>query len=184
MKKFFVSVLLLLAFVGFNNLNAQFKQGDFEFGFGGTGGWEKASYISSIELKYVSLSLIPGYYVIDGLSIEPEIGMTFMEKIKPAFSLIGNVSYTFLLPKAPIGIFARVGYGITNSSNTPGDITYYRGWGNNDANIFNLGAGAKFLLDPKVYIRSEILYRNIKWKVSEESTTKFIVFLIGLGIVL
>ncbi len=184
MEKFFIS-LLLTTFVGLHSLNAQFKQGNFEFGFGGTGGWEKVSSetVYSLELKYVSLSLISGYYVIDGLSIEPEIGMTFMEKIKPAFSFIGNVSYTFLLPETPMGVFARMGYGVTNSSNTPGDIIYSRAWGNNDANIFNLGAGAKFLIDPKVYIRSEILYRNIKWrKVSEEH--EFIVFLIGLGIVL
>lgn len=184
MKNCFFIIILLLAFVSFSNLNAQFKQGNFEFGFGGTGGWEKVSSVSSVEYKYVSLSLMPGYYVIGGLSIEPEIGMTFMEKIKPAFSLIGNISYTFLLPETSTAIFARVGYGITNSRNTPGDITYYRGWGNNDANIFNLGAGAKFLIDPKVYIRSEILYRNIKWRGISDEEYKFIVFLIGLGIVL
>lgn len=105
MKKFFVPFILFVAFVGY--LHAQFKQGNIELGFSGTAGWQKYSSAVSISMKYASLSLLPGYYVSDGLSIEPEIGMTFMEKVKPAFFFVGNLSYTFLLPTTtPIGVFA------------------------------------------------------------------------------
>lgn len=188
MKKFFISFILLVAFVGY--LNAQFKQGDFELGFTGTAGWQNYSSANNISMKYASLSLLPGYYVIDGLSIEPEIGMTFIERIKPAFFFVGNLSYTFLLPpRMPIGVFARIGYGVANSSHIPGEIFYSGGYLDTKSNIFNLGVGAKFLLDPKVYIRSEIIYRNIntkyKWEGDEFSEkSEFIVFLIGLGIVI
>jgi hypothetical protein len=145
---------------------AQFKQRDFELALGGTLGTAttKLEYegLSNEETQsYVYLALTPGYYIIDGLSIELDLGLRAMEEVKPGQLALLNLSYTYLLPSTHIGLFGRVGYGISNCVSVPGflDLDLSRRSEDLDIGVLNAGVGGKFLMSESVFIRTEVNYR-------------------------
>jgi hypothetical protein len=130
---------------------------------------------------------MPGYYLIDGLSIELEYGLMAVEDSRPFHSIIGNLSYTYPLPESSVALFARAGYGVSNGRALYSVIM--SGGGEMDYGILNLGAGAKILLSRMAYLRGEVNYRSYSKSDSDEFgestyTLSHIALLFGLGIVL
>ena len=58
---------------------------------------------------YLSLALRPGFYIIDGLVVEPEFLWTAMDRNPPSYSLSGNIAYNFTIPESRITPFLLVG---------------------------------------------------------------------------
>ena len=102
-----------------------FTKGSWELNLSGDMGsqtskseYESSGYSeeNSSDLTYFQLHIIPGYFLIDGLSFEPELDFLFAEENKPSYSLIPMLSYTYLLPNNPkLALYVRGGYGLTNS---------------------------------------------------------------------
>ena len=113
----------------------------------------------SSDYTYFQLHIIPGYFLIDGLSFEPELDFLFVEDSKPSYSLIPILSYTYLIPSNPnLAIYIRGGYGLTNSYNHFGALL--RQSGDLDIGVINVGAGLKILATENFCIRTEINYRR------------------------
>jgi hypothetical protein len=145
-----------------------FTKGSWELNFSGDMGSmssttknESAGYSSeySSDHTYFQLHLIPGYFLIDGLSFEPELDFLFVEDSKPSYSLIPILSYTYLIPSNPnLAIYVRGGYGLTNSYNYFGALL--RQSSDLDIEVINVGAGIKILATENFCIRTEINYRR------------------------
>jgi opacity protein-like surface antigen len=156
--------------------SAQFKKGDVELSFSGSlgsntitesssGGY---SFSNSSTEKYLFFSVSPGYYLLDGLSVEPEISFTANQHEQPAQYLLLNLSYTYLLPNSREALFLRAGYGISNSVQMPvlGAAVVHTSDKFN-VGVLNLGAGAKFLVTQSVILRAEVNYRSHTWSNDE-----------------
>lgn len=194
MKRFVVSIIIIAAFCGANELAAQFKKGNVELNFGGSAGFSSSESKSgsnshSSDQKYLTLSLMPGYYIIDGLSFEPEIGITSVESIKPGFLLLANMSYTHLFSNNHTAFFCRIGYGVSNASSITGVNMYSRMLNEMDMSVFNMGGGFKFLLGSNVYIKTELNYRSFSWEKEyssskNEYSTSILSTVFGIGLAL
>ena len=68
------------------------------------------SHGSGNDEFYSEISLALGFFILDGLSIEPEIQYNFFSG-DATLSVIGNVSYTFNIPGKNIYPFIKIGYG-------------------------------------------------------------------------
>lgn len=153
---------------------AQFKQGDWELGLVGSLGSlsvtnsynynsQYYNYSSSNSVSksytYAVISVSPAYFIANGFSIEPEFGLFALEEQSPGEYIVGNLSYTYLLPDSKIAIFAHAGYGVSNCILfTYNDIPYNRASQNLDVKLINMGAGLKFLVTSSVILKSEINY--------------------------
>jgi hypothetical protein len=148
---------------------AQFKQGDVELSFSGSlGSWNNSSsssgYNYSESRNMAIISVVPGYYIVDGLSLEAELGLLAEEKAKPAQYLLGNVSYTYLIPESRVALFGRVGYGASNSVQIPVQLGIVSRVTNNfDVGVFNAGAGVKILVSQGAALRAEVSYKSHSW---------------------
>ncbi len=169
------SVLLLAAAVAC----AQFKKGDVELSFSGSiGSWSNhysdtysggGSYSSSDSRNYVFLAVSPGYYLADGLSVEPEFSLMAAEESKPIQYLLMNLSYTHLLPNSIVAPYARAGYGVANSVQMAGmTVLPIEASSKFDIGVFNAGAGVKVLLNRFVVLRTEINYKSHAWSDSQD----------------
>ena len=166
------AVLLVVLFALAVPANAQFKKGDFELtllGDLGSVSWESTLSYSFFEgrtstddgtTKYAYLALTPGYYIIDGLSVELELGLMAIEKMKPAQHVIGNVSYTHTFDESIFAPFARIGYGVSNSIYLPMLRIPGRESDKLDIGILNMGLGLKIRLGDVAVFRSEINYKK------------------------
>ncbi len=165
-----ISMLLLTASLS----NAQFKEGDVELSFSGSiGSWSPPSTPDyKIESEnYASFYIVPGYYVVNGLSIEPELGLMAMEKSKPGQYVLMNLSYTYLIPDSKIGCFVRAGYGLANAFEYPfGNGIVVPASDKFNVGVLNLGAGAKFLISSNVLIRAEFNFKQHSWTYEYNST--------------
>lgn len=163
-----VAALLALLLLGYSSSNAQFKQGQVELSFSGSIGSFSPPSTPDYKLdaqNYVSLYVVPGYYILDGLSVEPELGLMAEESSKPAQYLLLNLSYTYLIPETKIGCFVRGGYGISNSMEYPfGNGVVIPASDKFNVGVLNLGVGAKFLISSSVLIRTEFNYKKHSWK--------------------
>jgi hypothetical protein len=169
------SVLLLTASI----TCAQFKKGDVELSFSGSlGSWSNEfsdsysggiSHTYSDSHNYLFVAISPGYYLEDGLSVEPELSLMAAEKSKPIQYLLLNLSYTYLLPNSVIAPYAIAGYGLSNSVQMAG-MTVYPLLASNKFNVgvFNAGAGVKFLLNRFVVLRTEINYKSHAWSETQD----------------
>ncbi len=107
---------------------------------------------------YLNLNVSLGYYFLDGLSFEPELGLNLTFDEVSAL-VLGNISYTFNTELRTTFPYLKVGYGFT-------DIQNYR---NSGAGIFeslnykviNVGAGIKFQQSNKRAFKMEISYKQI-----------------------
>ncbi len=123
MKQIFLLLMVLLII---STCNSQvkvisgrplYKQGNFEFSFSANVGESSQKvkdvysyydyYDSSYHLNnyehsdgalYVQVGASIGYYLIDGLSVEPELNLNIPFG-QTSISLIGNLCYTFSVPK-------------------------------------------------------------------------------------
>jgi hypothetical protein len=162
--RFYYILIILLTF-NYSILSAQFKKGNLEFDANCAIGLthstvEYNSGSASSNLDYLTMSLISGYYLSDGFSIEPEIGYTIMTYYNPSITLLVNASYTYLIPDDKYAYFIRGGYGITNVSNLPG-FSVFSGENDKklDINLLNFGGGFKILISKNALIRIEFGYQ-------------------------
>jgi hypothetical protein len=195
----FYSVLFVFIALSLSS-QAQFKKGDVELSGAFTLGNEKSSMeytkgntgSSSNSQSYLFFTFSPAFYITDGFAIEPELGFTAVEKIEPGIMLLANISYTKLLNESNTALFGHIGYGLSNASSIPG-LNMYNSMGSVDhelkIGVFNVGAGLKFMIAQKVFLKTELNYRNFSFTVDRTSyaydeSVSIVSVLIGLGIVL
>jgi hypothetical protein len=173
MKQAIVTVLLV--FGVFGSARAQFRAGNMEITLlGGGGSVTRNSSRSGIggpassseSVVYLSLSVMPGIYLTDGLSIEPEV-QYYLESPEgsdaySAYGLTACLSYTFLGGSVALP-FVRAGYSVANG-------VHYPIFNDALAPVFSsdpptvvgpyVGAGAKFLVGKQVALRVELGWRG------------------------
>jgi hypothetical protein len=173
---------------------AQFKKGDIEISFSGSAGSWKTSETfsgrtSSDSHSYIFMTCAPGLYIVDGVSIEAEIGLLAFEGMKPAQFLLGNISYTYLLSGSKLAPYARIGYGVSNSVPMP----MFNGAPSRTSDGFkvgtlNAGCGVKFLVSKGAAARAEFNYKRSNWtndlgsSSSADNTNSNLGLLLGFSI--
>jgi opacity protein-like surface antigen len=158
---------------------APFMQGDWELSMTGTIGKSTRSVSSpspygswgnESSTTYGTLSLTAGYYIIDQLSIEPEINFLAYEGEPPGESVLLNLSYTYPIPHSIVAPFIRGGYGLGNATSFLGipDLAIHS-TDNFDIKTLNAGAGVKLIVAQNVALRIEINYRNQTYTLEDIS---------------
>lgn len=166
MKNILLAVCMLAAPA---SLLGQTEQGTWEFSVSGnfgvvSGSTEITDATGTTTLDqesqgYLAVALRPGFYVVDGLTVEPELLWTAVEKNPPCFSLSGNLAYNFdFLPSKVLG-FVLAGYGRGNSIPLF-ERLFYRASEKLDISILNFGGGVKFMLGERVALRAEYRYQH------------------------
>jgi hypothetical protein len=158
---------------------APFMQGDWELSMMGSVGstTSKESYISTnytstdeILTQYMFLSLTAGFFLLDRISIEPEISLLATGREKPAQSFLLNLSYTYPLANTNTAIFIRGGYGLGNGSSILMDSGIpIRQTDGLDIKIINAGAGVKFLIAQGAGLRIEVNYRQHTYSLDRDN---------------
>jgi opacity protein-like surface antigen len=120
-------------------------------------------------LGYFGLDLRAGYYVVDGLSVEPEIYMLAVEKSPPAFNIGANASYTFTIRDSPVKPFVIAGYGIGNGVPVMQRIMG-RTSSEFDIPVLRVGGGLKVFLSQQVALKAEYRYERFSY---EETSTYY-----------
>ena len=148
---------------------SQTHQGAWEFSVSGafsslsmkteTSGFAGTQTHESDAVNYFSLMLRPGFYVIDGLEIEPEINWGAADGVPPSFSLSGNLSYTYLIPGTRFAPFAIAGYGVGNGIPVL-ERMFDRSSDEFNIGVLNLGAGLKLFAAKQVALRAEYRYQR------------------------
>jgi hypothetical protein len=140
-----------------------------KFELGLSGGYENYSTGSSggsSSLFLISPRL--GYFVYEGLEIEPELVAAFPSVGDVAYQVSGNLSYNFPLQGKALG-FLLAGYGAGNTIPVfgfPGGS-----YQNTTITVLNLGGGLKILAADNVAIRLEGRYR--KYSGTQEITVMY-----------
>jgi len=168
-----VTVLLLAS--GFA-ARAQTEEGSWEFSLSSNFGLTSQSteYSSPYGTQesdgesegFLALAIRPGYYVVDGLVIEPEFLWTAIEGIPPSFSLSGNLAYNFHIEESNATPFILLGYGVGNAIPVFQRV-YVRSSDEWDIPVLNAGAGVKFFVTDHVAFRLE--YRFQQYSHEEKS---------------
>lgn len=172
----FILAIVLIITSGYAQVSEKserkfYKQGDWEFGFslniGGSSeqtkqtstysdGSSQYSYTYDYTEKgfYTHLGVSIGYYIINGLSIEPEFDLN-LYNWEISVSLLSNLCYTFYLPQKNIYPYLKLGYGL---STEPGSSNLFEFL---DINTINAGVGIKLNYSSGMAFRMEINYRNL-----------------------
>ena len=191
-----LSILLIIT-SGYAQVNEKsehqfYKQGDWEFGFslniGGSSEQTKetntysdgssqsySTYDYTEKGFYTHLGVSTGYYIINGLSIEPEFDIN-LYSWEISVSLLGNLCYTFYLPQKNIYPYIKLGYGLSNNPgnnyNSSNDL-----FESLDFNTINAGVGIKLTYYSGMAFRMEINYRTINgsdtYYYSASSSTEY-----------
>ena len=141
---------------------------------------------------YLTLALRPGFFIIDGLALEPEILWTAIEGEPPSFMLSGNLAYTFSIPESRVLPFVLAGYG-TGNAIPLFQTLLFRSSDKLDISVLNIGGGLKVLIAERVAIRTEYRYQRFSQKTdfgfgpyggTAKSTTNFHNVLIGFSVFL
>ncbi len=163
MKRFLL--LLLLNAIYSATTSAQFEPGKVEITFNGAAGYLKdnlpANLYGSQSIGYVMLNADVGYYLLDGFSIEPQLGLLATENTFPSRSALLNLSYAHRISTSAIALFIRSGYGISNSLSSP-EVGFVPVRINEISNVhlINAGVGAKILVTENVALNIEMNYRR------------------------
>lgn len=163
MKRFVLALFALLILAG--SVNAQFRKDNFEVGvstsLGSLNTNNSNPWLTNYSTYYFTfLSGFAGYYLFDGLSIEPEFGIFAVENNRPAQFIIGNLSYTKLRKNSPFAFFGKLGYGLSNSVIlTTSTKPLLSNPDNFDTKIISVGMGVKYILDYQVVLRGEFNYK-------------------------
>jgi opacity protein-like surface antigen len=163
---FFVAVAL---FCGWASLYSQTKQGAWELSFSGNVGsvsttTKYKSSFGSSEFKgeaqgFLALVARPGFYIVNGLVLEPEILWTAIEGTEPSFSLSGNLAYNFDIPKSRVTPFVLIGYG-TGNAGPFFQRLLFRTSDKFNVSLLNLGAGVKVFVTERVALRTEYRFQR------------------------
>ena len=194
-----VLAISLLITSGYAQVNEKperqfYKQGDWEFRY--------SSNIGSISIQtidptyynhtesgiYLNLGVATGFYIINGLSIEPELDINLCSE-GLSLSVLGNLCYSFYIPQKNIYPYLKLGYGVSNDPKNTEDL-----FENLDFKTINAGAGVKFMYFPDMAFVAEINYRNLSGSTTfyqgtpdsytTESTSSIIAVLVGISILL
>lgn len=171
MKNLIYAILAASIILG-SPLYSQPRQGLWEVSLSGYLGSVSGTYESTSSNNYlnyssseqesrgfISLALRPGYFITEGVEIEPEILWTAVEKIAPAYCLTANVAYNFSIPESHMTPFVLVGYGIANA--VPVFQRLYGGSMDNfDISVLNVGAGDKIFITERIALRIEYRYQR------------------------
>ncbi|MEW6701182.1 MAG: hypothetical protein AB1298_00540 [Bacteroidota bacterium] len=160
--------------------NTQLSKGSWEISF--IGGFARNTYESTYSYSYpspyestskssssvIDLAGTVGFFIVNGFSIEPEFRYTLIIPENGAngkmYSLIGNLSYSYLIPKKSYAVFARIGYGVSNGVPIAPPNTFILTVLEEKTNtILNAGIGIKFLLSEMVALRSELGYTSFSY---------------------
>jgi hypothetical protein len=173
----FVILTSLVAFLAFPAY-CQTGAGSWEFSLSGNGGTTSTTseatfggqtYTDDGESEsYIGLDLRAGYYVVDGLSLEPEIYWLAVEGMPPMFNLGANAAYTFTIPEAPVRPFLTVGYGVGNSVPVMQRL-FNRSSNELDVPVFRAGGGVKVFIVKQVALKLEYRYE----RYTQESSDSF-----------
>ncbi len=172
-----IIIITFLAGINASPAFAQFKKGSVELSLlGGFGSFTESTvpYTRSSSTTIINLSIMPGYYILEGLSFEPELGITIIDPENGSgssgLSGVANLSYTFAFTEKTYAPFVRIGYGISNGLQLPAIgsfIVENQGSNESSVTIFAAGAGMKFLIGTHAAIRTEIEYRRQSYSNSE-----------------
>ena len=197
-----VTSIFLIITSGYAQVNEKaerqfYKQGDWEFGFSSNIGSisiqttrEPGSYYNEYTENgiYVNVGIATGFYLINGLSIEPELDINLCSE-GFSLSVLGNLCYTLYIPQKNIYPYVKLGYGLSNDPQNTDDL-----FENLDFKTINAGAGVKFIYFPGMAFKTEINYRNLSGSTtfyqgtpdsySTESTSSIVSVLIGISILL
>ena len=207
----FVLATLLIITSGFAQVNEKsrrqfFKQGDWEIGFSsnigsssvqtmGPHSWTLANtphysdyYEDTENWIYLNLGVSTGFYIVNGLSIEPELDLnSYAEGF--SVSILGNLCYTFYLPQKNLYPYIKLGYGLSNDPENKDGLFESLNY-----KTINAGAGVKFMYFSELAIRMEINYRNLNGSntfypdtpdsYKTETTSSIVSVLIGISILL
>ena len=158
-------LLLLLNAICSATAFAQFEPGSVEITFNGTAGYLKdnlpANVYGSQSVGYVMLNTDIGYYLFNGFSMEPQLGLLATENTFPSQSALLNLSYTYRISPSAIAVFVRGGYGISNSLSSPVvGFLPVRINAVSNVHLINASGGAKLLLTENVALDIELNYRR------------------------
>jgi hypothetical protein len=187
-----------------------YKQGDWEFGFSSNIGsrseqtkgtsisyysYDNSQYFYTYDYTekgpYLNLGVSIGFYLLNGLSIEPELNLNSYAEGFSA-SILGNLCYTIYLQQKNIYPYLKLGYGLSSDpENSDGLFEPL------DFKTINAGAGLKFKYSLTMAFRIEMNYRNINGShtysysdqyssnsTNYEITTSIISFSLGISILL
>ena len=171
-----------------------YKQGDWEFGFSSNIGnismqtIEPNNYNYTENGIYLNIGLSAGFYIINGLSIEPELDINSSSE-GFFLSILGNLCYTLYIPQKNIYPYVKLGYGLSNDPKNSDDL-----FNNIDYKTINAGAGVKFIYYAGMAFILEINYRNLNgsytsnpdtpYSYTTESTSSIFSVLLGISILL
>jgi len=145
-----------------------FQAGCVELALSGFAGSMKQTNSMDIYMQdavnYFTLNFSLGYYLVNGLSVEPQYGILAYEEGPPAHSLQLGLSYTGRIARSNLALFLRGGFGIANSPSYPifGNalLSAREKW---DVHILTVGAGLKYLVSDAALLKVELNYRQEKY---------------------
>ena len=197
---FILAVLIIItsgsAQVNLKSERKFYKQSDWEFNIATSiGGGSKQTegtyynvYDSNEKGTFSSLGISTGFYIIDGLSIEPEFDLNLNSE-GLSVSLLGNLCYTFYLPQNNIYPYVKIGYGLSNDSENKDGLFESLNY-----KTINAGAGVKFMYYSGMAFKLEINYRSLNGSntfypdqpesYTTETTTSIISVSLGISILL
>ncbi len=110
----------------------------------------------------VSLAFRPGLFIIEGLSVEPELFVGTMKGRAPALNLSGNLSYSYGMGHNVFVPFVLVGYGAGNGLPF-GQPLVRQGNYLSAVTFLNAGAGLKVMvIGGRALVRVEYRYQAFK----------------------
>ena len=194
-----VLAISLLITSGYAQVNEKperqfYKQGDWEFRY--------SSNIGSIGIQtidptyynhtesgiYLNIGIATGFYIINGLSIEPELDINLCSE-GLSLSVLGNLCYSFYIPQKNIYPYVKLGYGVSNDPKNTDEL-----FAKLDFKTINASAGVKFMYFRGMAFITEINYRNLSGSntfyegtpdsYTIESTSSIISVLVGISILL
>lgn len=167
MKSITVSICMLFLTASWSD--AQFKKGDLEISFAGgfTGiitsnlsGESGLAAKSSGSDCLAFFSCCPGYYFLDGFSVEPEFAVLAVKGSRPAQLSLVNLSYTQEISPEKFAAYGLVGYGLSNSIEIVQPTHFLERVANGfDMGVLNAGVGGKVLMTRSAILRFEYNYR-------------------------
>jgi len=161
-----IGIVLLVLMLGTALSYSQYTQGTVEMSLMGTAGSIKPEtsfpgFPSLDSHSYFFLTGSVGYYLTDGLSLEPQFGLFAEKNSPPAETILLNLSYTVEIPRSIVAPFFRAGYGIGNAFSYPfyGNIPSYSSdkW---DVNVWTAGVGLKIAVKEDIILKTEVNYRQ------------------------
>jgi len=170
------SIFAVVVIASASTALAQTQQGAWEFSVSGSfaslssktesSGYGGSHTHESDAENYFSLLLRPGFFIIEGLEIEPEIYWGAASGVPPSFSVSGNLSYNLTIPGSRVTPFALAGYGIGNGVPIL-ETLVSRSSDEFNIGVLNLGGGLKIFVTKQVAFRAEYRFQQY----SQETTS-------------